>query len=280
MSEERRQPNNRVESRCVRTRNRYRSRRGDSRQTERHGAPHQDSDRTCGRRDCRRRGESYSRRRSSARRLGRRQHHAAGGPVVSAFVADDRGAARVFVAGGGRCGHWRHSQTRARWSEVVCLLPRDLSDLGRRSESRSPTQSGPASGSIRQLPLRLQQRYATDATKTVEAAKQASSTSEAADAGGGNDRSEEPVLSRCAGKEDREHASPHVLRVGDRHRDHAASGNCDGAVAARARRSLRDHGEDHRDDHEVCAVRGGVFALQQHRAFRSGSVAGARRGLS
>ena len=57
-----------------------------------------------------------------------------------------------FVAGGWRCGHWRHSQARARRSEVVWLLSGDLCDLSRSSESRSPTRSSPADESIRVLP--------------------------------------------------------------------------------------------------------------------------------
>ena len=62
------------------------------------------------------------------------------------------------------------------------------------------------------LRSRIEQRYATDATKTVESAKASSADAYALNVGGGNDRSEEPVL-RDRRQRRREHAAPDVLRA-------------------------------------------------------------------
>ena len=103
--------------------------------------------------------------------------------------------------------------------------------------SRSPTRSSPADESI--PPRRRRCSNATPLTprKLSQAATQASTHVETFNAGGGNDRSEEPVF--CDLRQRRsKHASPHVFRIDHRYRDHAASGDGHNAFPARARRSL------------------------------------------
>ena len=121
----------------------------------------------------------------------------------------------------------------------------------------------------------LQQRYATDATKTVEAATQAKSASKPLMSVVETIVPKNPFFA-VAGKEDANmlHLMFFALVIGIAIT--LLPDNCNDAGAASVGGALPDHSQDHRDDHEGCAVRGCVSAFQQHRAVRSGSVAGAR----